>query len=156
MRDCAGYLLAAALTACRSCIALAGHPAKPNKSLVDKGVLVSTLDRHLPIIQCSVKDVESVKAACKFDGAIVDFIISEIGARPEFVRPLQPQFCKLYELGSTKRPVFINVMAMGVHAKRKPRGALIFMTWSYSPQSDTQLGEQMCSYGYTRGFSGAG
>lgn len=145
--DCAGYCLVSALAAGHSCVALARNPSRLSQSLRDKGVSVSAIESHLTIVEGNVKDIRAVQQALQIDGAVVDFIVSGIGAAPKFqwsiFQPITLDDTKVCQtagstilqalrvLNSAQKPVIINVMTTGIPPEGKPWDVPVLLTWMY-------------------------
>ncbi|KAI9689649.1 MAG: hypothetical protein M1820_010119 [Bogoriella megaspora] len=134
---CSGTALAHTLKAGYIVHALARTPAKLTSLLHDKhGVLTSSLDTHLTIVQGSVSDSQAVRETLSINGSIADIIIFGIGAYPKFnwslVTPLSmdnPHICAsamraVVDAASDvasgeKRPFTLAVSTTGISRKRR-------------------------------------
>ena len=134
--DCAGYCLAAALTAGHTCRALARTPSKLINSMKNKGVSEESL-RNLTIVQGNVRDKSAVKDDVTSNNKAVDIIVSGIGSAPKLqwsiFRPVtleDPTICAdatetvldvLAEVNSSTKPLVIVISTTGLHTTGAPR-----------------------------------
>ena len=113
----------------------------------DKGVSTEALDQHLTIVEGNVKDVEAVKTAVQIDGAVVDLIVSGIGAAPKLQWSIRqpvtlddPAVCQtagatilqaLQQLNPARKPVMISIMTTGIPPPGKPWDVPMLFSWLY-------------------------